>query len=150
MADQGYQTAPLVDYYEEFQTLAGNLFSLVQAGLPSGKVKHYKGSYSVFFKRSNETAAKIIIFQEGIGKPIRNWSPTGEGVFVLLRADTRAAQEVRSGDQYRGFEQFLSRINWNVTMGIAPSHEERFHFFQVTPEDSLEAIAASVVSFSQI
>jgi hypothetical protein len=71
-----YKTAPLVDYSQNFQDVAAELFQLVS---PSSGGKTEKGSYS--FRMSNyshEMTAKIVIYERGKGMAMRGDLPGGE------------------------------------------------------------------------
>ena len=70
--EPSYQTAPLVEYDRTLQKLAASLFKSVKLRV-GNKAKEFKGSYSISSARGSRTAAKIIIYQEGLGKVNGNW-----------------------------------------------------------------------------
>jgi hypothetical protein len=63
---RSYQTAPLAPYTAKHRQVAEELYrKIAQLG---ARTKRYKGSYSIFGKSSQETAAKVVICEEGKGK----------------------------------------------------------------------------------
>lgn len=104
-----YQTAPLLDYRDDFRDRATLLFHLVQQRLGPNRVREYKGSFSVLQEPSLATAAKIVIYESGKGS-INGPDPSlADGVYVWVR--------VPGGPAGR-------------TIAVAPHHNERFAYFR--------------------
>jgi hypothetical protein len=120
-----YQTAPLTAYSAENQRSASELCE--QIARLGARTKPHKGSYSVFGPASQETTAKIIIYEEGKGK-VNGKSHLRTGVNLLIRANGSI------GDRNRATlaaNSLLAAIPSSDTIGVAPAHGERFHYIQV-------------------
>ncbi|MGH9575920.1 MAG: hypothetical protein ACRD3R_00680, partial [Terriglobales bacterium] len=91
--------------------------------LPERQCKKHKGSYSIFSRFGSFTAAKIVIYEAGLGKRNGKWPPLPDGVYVLLR--------VPANDP-------------NESIGIAPKREGRFSYFPVNEENLEEAVESIV------
>jgi hypothetical protein len=118
--ETSYQTAPLVDYSPTLRERAATLFRLVAERVGAASAKEHKGSFSIIAASSDATAAKIVIYEAGKGK-INGHDPLlAEGVYVLIRVSSETAGR---------------------TLGVAPMHHERFAYFRLTGEQSLEEMA---------
>lgn len=114
-----YQTAPLVDYTPVLVRRAAELFRLVQQRAGT-KAHKYKGSFSVFARSSDSTAAKIVIYERGKGKVNGRDPLLGDGIYVLIRVSGNGSGR---------------------TIGVAPKHDERFAYFRLSDGQSLDEIA---------
>jgi hypothetical protein len=122
-----YQTAPLGAYSPAFQWRASDLFQRVEKRLGSSRVTEYKGSYSIFAITSSATAAKIVIYESGKGK-MNGFDPTlADGVYILIRTARTQGNRTR-------------------TLGIAPKHAERFGYFRLMDDQSLDEMADSIAA----
>ena len=141
-----YQTAPLSEYSSVLRIRAEELFEIVsqQIGRMS---KRYKGSFSIFSNSSNETAAKIVIYQRGLGRENGNWPPLADGIYVLVRCNGGAGRAIWNGDLLRS-SGYHERLDPERTLGIAPKHHERFAYFRLEAEDEIRAIADLLVVFA--
>ncbi len=131
-----YQTVPLVDYDGDFKARADALFVLFARRFGSNRVKEHKGSYSIYGTTNNKTAAKIIIYEQQLGRRNGGFPPLRDGVYVLLRPDAL----ISDGSPLR------NRIEANETLAVAPSHGERFVYFRLQELDDLEVVASFVES----
>ena len=134
-ADASYQTAPLADYRDSLQRQAEALFDEVRKSV-GGRAKRYPGSYSILARSSGATAAKIVIFQQGVALAKENGSfpPLRDGIYVLLRTSEETGRSIWNSGivQTLGFGH---RFDPDTTIGIAPKHHVRFAYFQVTDQD---------------
>jgi len=143
-ADASYQTAPLADYHDSLQRQAEALFDEVRKSV-GGRAKRYDGSYSILARSSGATAAKIIIYQQGVvlAKENGSFPSLTDGIYVLLRTS-----EIGSSIWNSGIVQTLGfghRFDPDSTIGIAPNHHVRFAYFQVTDQD-LDARIAELLA----
>lgn len=119
-----YQTAPLTDYRSEHRNLAERIFRAAAAQLRPALVHSYKGSYSFFGDHRKETVAKIIIFEQGVGRVHHDWPIERDGVYVLLRVHGETDKP---------------------TVGIAPRHAERFTYQCIGAADA-DAVVQKIVA----
>jgi len=136
-----YQTAPLDRYSSPRLALAEELFDLLSALVPR-KARRYKGSYSILGSSSGETAAKIILYETGLGKtngPLQ----LVDGVYVLVRANGCAGESIWKHDHKWLPQSLRARLNRAITIGVAPKHDERFYYFLITRDEDLQEIAAA-------
>jgi hypothetical protein len=120
-----YQTAPLSAYSAENQRSAVELYD--KTARLGARAKPYKGSYSFFGTASQETVAKIIIYEEGKGK-VNGKSHLRTGVYALIRANGRVGERNRAAVAANGL---LAALLSSDTIGVAPAHGERFHYLRV-------------------
>jgi hypothetical protein len=121
-----YQTVPLTDYRREFQSLAEALFQrLSSSGITGGSPVKYKGSYS-FLDLEHRTIAKVIIYQDGLGRKNGPFPALDDGVYLLVRSDEESPN----------------------TIGVAPKHNERFTHWPIDANelDRVPEIWADVFS----
>src|SRR5690349_18526225 len=105
-----HQTVPLNQYEVQWQQRALDLFQRVGARVNPGQLAQPDGSYSILRSSGQERAAKIAIYQTGLGKG--DWRPGPDGVYLCIRSEGRATTH-------------------HVTVGFLPRSEERFAFFRV-------------------
>lgn len=125
LSGPSYQTAPLSEYGAQHQQIAEDLFVRISNwGLRTVK---YKGSYSIYMAPSHETAAKIIIFEEGKGR-LCGGSHFQAGVYLLVRANGPAGERNTAA---LAAQSRLTAFPSSDTIGIAPAHRERFRYLRV-------------------
>lgn len=98
-------------------------------------------SFSVFANSSDETAAKIVTYQRGLGRKNGVWPDLADGVSVLVRCNRAAGRAIWDADILRS-SPYRQRLDPGQTLGIAPRHDERFAYFRLGSEDDLEGVAA--------
>jgi hypothetical protein len=135
-----YQTVPLEEYSQEFQTVAHRLFQRVSDIIGTRQPKPYPGSYSFFAATSSPTVAKVIIYEDGKGKVNGNWPDLRDGVYALIRANDEIGDRIWNELLPAQLPVELDRANRDTTIGVAPRHSEQFAYIRVT-EQNLEAIA---------
>lgn len=146
-SEGSYQTAPLGQYSRRWRELAEELFVLLSTDVP-GKSRRYKGSYSILGSSSAETAAKIIIYEKGIGKT--NQLPLmDDGVYVLIRTNGSVGESIWRADSSFFSPVFRGRLKREKTIGVAPKHAERFSYFRIETGEDLKTIASLLASCSQ-
>jgi hypothetical protein len=143
-----YQTERLERYPVEFRRVAEDLFARVSNQLGVRKAKRHDGSYSIFGTSSKETAAKIVIYHPDIGKRSRDWPHMRDGVYVLVRANGRLAQNVWQGVLIDEMPEMFSRLWRNDTIGIRPRSAERFSYFPIVAGDDFEQLTSFLVGCS--
>jgi hypothetical protein len=145
-AEPSYQTVSLTKYDGALRERAEEVFGSVseQLGL---KAKRYKGSFSVFSKLSNETVAKIVIYQHGLGRENGEWPSLSDGVYVLVRRNGGAWRATWEGNLLRS-SALYERLNPERTLGIAPKHAERFAYFRLEPQDEIQSVADLLMIFA--
>jgi len=138
-ADPSYQTAPLTDYRASLQRQSEALFNEVKKSV-RGRAKRYDGSYSILSRASGATAAKIVIYQPGVGHENGVVPFPKEGVYVLVRTSEKVGQAIWKSSivQSLGFSE---RLDPDSTVGIAPMHGRRFACFEVTDKQEHGRIA---------
>jgi len=134
--EPSYQTAQLGAYDPVFQKLAVELFQRVEERVGNTKAKAYKGSYSILSSRGSQTAAKIIIYENGLGRMNGDWPSLPDGVYVLIRADGLIGDRIWSN-----VPQIAKILDRSRTIGIAPKHSERFAYFMLSKHDNKKQIA---------
>jgi hypothetical protein len=119
-----YQTVPLSTYSEENQRVAAEFFHMIiRLG---ARTRRHKGSYSVFGRSSQETVAKIVIYEDGKGK-LNGALSLRPGVYALIRANGTAGEQNRATLAAKGL---LAALPTSDTIGVAPAHAERFHYLR--------------------
>lgn len=142
-----YQTARLIEYPTEFQRIARQIAEAVRLRV-GDKLKEYDGSYSVVPSSSQETAAKIIIYDPHLGRenhpplPLRH-----PGIYILLRHNGEIGPRIWR--QMHLSPNLFERCNLDLDVGVAPKHEERFRFFPVMAGESLDRIVELLVSIAE-
>jgi len=122
---RSYQTAPLAAYTAKHRQVAEDLYNkIAQLG---ARTKRYKGSYSISGKLSQETAAKVVICEEGKGKA-NGGLDLLSGVYALVRANGVAGERNSAMLAENGL---LTALSADGTIGVAPRHEERFRYIRV-------------------
>jgi hypothetical protein len=121
-----YQPAPLADYSPVLRDRAYALFSLVAERVGPARAKEHKGSYSVTAVSSDAAAAKIMVYEAGKGKLNGDDPGLADGVYVLVRVHRTIGR----------------------TIGVAPWHRERFAYFRLHDEQSLEETADSIAAYA--
>jgi hypothetical protein len=124
-----YQTAPLTDYSPALRRTAADLFDRVVQRVARGRAIAYKGSFSVLARSGQSTAAKIIVYEHGKGKPNGDWPLLSDGVYILIRAGGR-------------------ELSFGRTIGVAPKHEERFAYVRLMPDQDLDEVADFIAACS--
>jgi len=119
-----YQTAPLTQYSAQNQRLAEDLYARINS---SARTKKYKGSYSIFSDSSNDTAAKIVIYEDGKGR-VNRALHLRPGVYALIRANGTAGKRNTASLSAAGL---LTSFPSSDTIGVAPAHRERFRYLRV-------------------
>ncbi len=136
--EPSYQTAPLIEYSAFLRHRVEELFDVITRKIGS-KARRYKGSFSVFGNRSKETAAKIVIYQRGLGRENGTWPAISDGVYILVRCNGAVGRAIWDADMLRS-NPFHQRLNRNQTLGIAPKHRERFAYFRLGTKDDIEVV----------
>jgi hypothetical protein len=141
-----YQTARFVEYAAGFQEIARNIAERVQVRA-GDSVKGYDGSFSVIGRSSNETAAKIIIYQPNLGRENRPPFPLQQpGVYILVRKNGEIGPRIWNGEIS---SNLLQRCIPGADIGVAPKHAERFGFFPVMAGEPLRAIEDFLVEIAE-
>jgi hypothetical protein len=122
--ETSYQTAPLADYDAALRGRALDLFHRVEKRAPA-KAREHKGSFSLLASASDATAAKILVYEAGKGKMNGHDPQLADGVYVLIRVPADA----------------IGR-----TLGVAPNHHERFAYFRLADQQSLDEMADFIVA----
>jgi hypothetical protein len=133
---RSYQTAPLTEYLSSFQKRALELFSKIKQRLGEGNAKASKGSFSIVSSAGHHTVAKIIIYENGLGKANGDLRDLSDGVYLLVRASGPVGDRIWNSEVAG-----LGRMERARTIGIAPKHAERFAFALVSEQDDDEEIA---------
>lgn len=146
--DPSYQTVRLEEYSFAYREIAEKLFNRVRTLAESSRLKQYDGSYSVYGARSMATLAKVIIFEDGFGKQNGDFPNLEDGVYVLLRADRRG-DRIWAEILPNCPPELRNRFDRERTLGIAPTHNERFAYLRVSEED-IELLAQVVAACSLV
>jgi hypothetical protein len=93
--------------------------------------------------------AKIIIFEDGLGRRNGEWADLSDGVYVLLRADFRGDQiwTVMLPNCPAGLR---NRFDRECSLGVAPNHGERFAYTRITDDEDTQELAGLVAACSLI
>jgi hypothetical protein len=143
--DASYQTAPLTDYRDSLQRQAEDLFSEIKESAGE-RAKRYDGSYSIL-ARGGATAAKIVIYQRGLGHENGVLPFSQDGIYILVRTSGKAGTAIWNSRIVHTLG-FAARLNPESTVGIAPAHDVRFAYFGVADEDAPSRIAELLVKCS--
>jgi hypothetical protein len=124
-----YKTEPIENYDQSFQDVAEELFRRMP-GRAGGKIE--KGSYSFRMSNSsNETIAKIVIYQRGLGVEMRGQLPwLNDGVYILIRTSNRFGTVLWSELESRLLSE-IARVRRDADVSIAPNYEQLFAHFPV-------------------
>jgi len=87
MTKPSYQTVPLQKYSPRFRRVAEGILALTGEDTPPRQLKREKGSYSVLASSTQETTAKIVIYEHGKGKTFGKWHFEAM-VFICLSGRT--------------------------------------------------------------
>ncbi len=139
-----YQTAPLTEYDPMFQLRAAKLFKDIQDQIGTRKTKAYKGSYSVFGRIGAQTVIKIIIYQAQLGKINGHPVALADGIYILIRANGSVGERI-----WKQRLDLLKKIDRAKTIGIAPSHSERFAYFRISENHDRESLIDFVQSCAE-
>lgn len=142
--EPSYQTAPLTAYSAALRERAEELFNRVTQRI-GHRAKRYKGSFSIFANTSSETAAKIVIYQRGLGRENGLWPILADGVYVLVRCNGAAGRAIWGGQMLRS-STYHQQLDSRNTLGIAPKHDERFAFFRLSDDDRTQDVAELLVA----
>jgi len=152
-----YQTKEATRYSGEVYRRAARLFQLVHDLMPpesaEGHCKIRKGSYSFIAKNTDETSAKIVMYQRGIGRWIVGNEPDwSDGVYIWIRANDESGQAFESAAQDPNFRHrwVLSRIVPDSAVSVAPHPEEHFYYFRLKQDDDETQIAELLVFCSTL
>ncbi|HSC78487.1 MAG TPA: hypothetical protein VLB32_07980 [Candidatus Acidoferrales bacterium] len=142
MTKPSYRTVPLQRYSLRFRRVADRIFALTREHLAPKQLRRGKGSYSIIAASTQETTAKILIFERVKGsRTFGRWPLQSEGVYVLIRTNGEAAKNIWDDiapDELSWF--FESRLNRGDTIAVAPNHAERFAYFPVMAGEDLSEI----------
>jgi hypothetical protein len=142
-----YQTAVLAEYSAGFQEVALAIAETVERRI-CGKLARHKGSYSILPQTSEQTAAKVILYEPHLGKQNGEHFPlVHPGVYVLVRRNGEIGQRIWA--TARLLPNLLERCEIEE-IGIAPKHDERFRFFPVMAGESLDQIAGLLIKIAQL
>lgn len=142
-----YQTADIREYQREIGHEARNLFQLIHERLLSENAQSHcvarKGSFSIIATSTNETAAKIVMYQTGVGHWLGadpGWDP---GVYVWVRANDGSGRqfEVAARDANFAHRWVLTRFETNRAVSVAPNPNKHFYYFRMSAEDDRSRIA---------
>lgn len=166
--DPCYQTARLrasaqaghTPYSAALDTEARQLFQLVQAELAARALSaalavEEPGSYSVKAASTDETAAKIVIYEHANpdARELRTFPVLTDGVYVWVRANGDAAGRIWDGTLEAAHQLFFNRLHPAATLGVSRPGGgcwERFTYFRVMPTDPVNDIANLLVDLSQV
>lgn len=141
-----YQTDRFSEYSAEFVNVAEALATLLQQQQTGKAVVRFPGSYSIISPNTGETAAKILIYQRGVGS--ENPGPIAlqnEGVYILIRRNGDVGPAIQASGL-----QMLSRTHPNEDIGVTPKRDERFGFFPVMAGENLQQIASFLAQVSHL
>jgi len=102
--------------------------------------KQYKGSYGILSRSSGVTAAKIVIYQPNLGHENGVLPFLKDGIYVLVRTGEEAGQAIWKSSIVQLLD-FAERLSPDSTVGIAPMHDRRFAYFEVTDRGEHDRIA---------
>lgn len=117
--ETSYQTARLETYSTPLRSRALAVFQLVSDRVGSARAKQFPGSFSIIAATSDATAAKIVIYEAGLGKINGHDPELADGVYVLIRVHGTGRR----------------------TIAIAPMHHERFAYFRLHEAQDAEEMA---------
>jgi hypothetical protein len=151
MAERSYKTDKLREYSTSFCQVAEQIFRLASRQVGTQRTVQHEGSYSITATTTDETVAKILIFEPDRGRRFGNWPLMNPGVYVLIRVNGRAGQTIWSDSIRHEFERFFARMpSNNEDVAVAPNYDERFMFFPVMAGESLDDIAHFMAAVSTV
>ncbi|HEY6766788.1 MAG TPA: hypothetical protein VI386_18665, partial [Candidatus Sulfotelmatobacter sp.] len=121
--------------------VARDLLRRVRERDPSTQVKERAGSFSILGKSSKETAAKIVLYDPGIGKPSTTVPFMRNGVYIWIRANGVTGDAIWGDTLPLEMPWIFRRMQRNQTLEIAPRNGAKFAYFPVMAGDDLEEIA---------
>ena len=142
-----YQTADITRYSRHLFDQATALFQLVRENISASFAGHHciecKGSFSIRATSTNETSAKIVIYQIEVGRGLRDDPDWSDGVYVWVRANSRSGQAFKRAAQDPNFTHrwVLNRFIPDRAVCVAPNRNEHFYYFRVNSDDDREQIA---------
>ncbi len=138
-----YQTAPLSEYSSVHGRRALELFEMARQNVGT-RGKKYRGSFTIMAGSCSETAAKIIIYERGLGRENGDWPGLQNGIYVLVRLNGVAGNAIWD-EGLLVSNAYSGRLDPKRTLGVAPNHSELFAYFRLEPEDDLRSIAELLV-----
>ncbi len=136
-----YRTAKLAEYYDGFQQVAREVCELVRQEVGARQVKRREGNYSIIATSTQETVAKIIIYQADRGNLVGSHALTNDGVYILIRENGQAAHNIWDDVLPQELPWFFRRMRRDHTVAVAPNYQERFTYFPVMAGENLEEVA---------
>jgi len=143
-----YQTADITKYSRQLFKQATTLFQLVRE-----RISHaydvddhciiWEGSFSIKATNINETSAKIVMYQRGVGHwlgQVPHWS---DGVYIWVRANDESGQAFEMVAQDPNFKHrwVLNRFIRDSAVSVAPNLNEHFYYFRMEEDDDRIKIA---------
>jgi hypothetical protein len=100
------------------------------------------GGYSITATSSKERAAKIIIYERGFGQERGAGFPNlDDGVYVMLRSNDASAAGIWTKVMQGLFPVYFALMSPSRTLGVAPPCQERFMYFRVDVNETLDRLA---------
>jgi len=144
-----YQTRPLVEYENRYLEIAQQIMRVVNRRIPLSQVKEYKGSFSILGSSSQETVAKIVIFN-----PL-HWKTDAEpfmreGVNIWVRCNGKAGAAVWDDIMPVEMPWIFRQMRRKQTMSVAPHYDAQFAYFPVMAGDDFEELADFLAACSRV
>lgn len=141
-----YQTEDITRYNHQLSEQARALFQLNRELVPPRFADHCiecKGSFSIRAENTNETSAKIIMHQRGIGRWLRYDPDWSDGVYIWVRANHESGRAFELAARGPDFNHrwVLDRFTPNCAVSVAPNPNDDFYYFKMEPYDNRTQIA---------
>jgi hypothetical protein len=144
---EAYKTGILADYQRAYLDIAEDIFARLSGRVPWSQLKRHKGSFTIVAANSQETAAKIVIYDLEVGRDMglpRLW----DGVYILIRANDSPSVRIWNNVAYQ-MPQFFGRMDRAQPIAVAPKYDAKFTHFPVMAGSDLNEIVSLLVECSQ-
>jgi hypothetical protein len=143
-----YRTNKIDKYPAHIRRLAFDLFSHAHGFMPAAFANDHcvqrEGSFSIIATTSDETSAKIVMYDSAVGEWLeRNDPGWSDGTCVWVRANDVSGRVFEDAAHDPAFVHnwALTRFVPNEALSVAPNPNEHFYYFKIHPGESRAPIA---------
>jgi hypothetical protein len=139
-----YQTGRLQQYDRRFLDVAEAVFERVCRRTAPHQVERHEGSFSIYGQSSKETAAKIVIWDQQVGRSSRDWPRMRDGVYIWIRCNGPLGEAIW-GDALPNEMPWMFQRMWrDSTVQISANSQAEFTYFPIMAGDDLDDIASLI------
>jgi len=142
-----YQTEEITSYSSQLLRESMALFQLARVRVPPDSAGVHciqcKGSFSIKATNTDETSAKMVMYQRGVGRWLRDDPVWSDGVYIWVRTNGHCGEgfEMAARDPKFNHRWVLRRFIPNLAVSVAPNPNEHFYYFKMEADDNRTQIA---------